>query len=128
MLGQNTTFRDSAFDSWFNPTSTPPPFFQIFNQGFLNILGPRPSFHEIASNPDFGFAYEAPVYVPKTDEIFFSGSPVIGNASVNSQINKVSMAEVEDALRASNGSTVNVAVTSVRRLCFLDSLSSAKPM
>ncbi|KAF7416130.1 hypothetical protein PC9H_002390 [Pleurotus ostreatus] len=111
VLGQNATFRDSAFESSFNPTSTPRPFFQIFNKGFLSILGQDPSLHEIASNPDFAFAFEAPVYVPDTDEIFFSGSPVIGNVSANSQVNRVSMAEVEDGLKASNGSTVNVTVT-----------------
>ncbi|KAF4565636.1 hypothetical protein EYR36_002214 [Pleurotus pulmonarius] len=111
VLGQNHTFRNSAFESNFNPTSTPPPFFQIFNEGFLNILGPGPSFHEIASNPDFGFAYEAPVYFPETDEMFFSGAPVVGNASVNSQVNKVSMAEVEDALSASNGATLDLPST-----------------
>ncbi|KAF9495488.1 calcium-dependent phosphotriesterase [Pleurotus eryngii] len=113
VLGQNATFRDSAFDSGFNPSSTPTPFFQILDAGFLDILGPEPSFHEIASNPDFGFANEAPVYVPDTDEIFFSGSPFPGNTNVSNQVNRVSMSEVEDALRASNGSAVNVTVTPI---------------
>ncbi|KAJ8688954.1 hypothetical protein PTI98_013024 [Pleurotus ostreatus] len=113
VLGQNATFRDSAFDSGFNPSSTPTPFFQILNEGFLNILGQEPSFHEIASNPDFGFANEAPVYFPDTDEIFFSGSAFPGNTNMSNQVNRVSMSEVEDALRASNGSAVNVTVTPI---------------
>lgn len=33
---------------------------------------------------------------------------------MSNQVNRVSMSEVEDALRASNGSTVNVTVTPVR--------------
>ncbi|KDQ22640.1 hypothetical protein PLEOSDRAFT_36911, partial [Pleurotus ostreatus PC15] len=87
--------------------------FQILNEGFLNILGQEPSFHEIASNPDFGFANEAPVYFPDTDEIFFSGSAFPGNTNMSNQVNRVSMSEVEDALRASNGSAVNVTVTPI---------------
>ncbi|KAF4583797.1 hypothetical protein EYR40_002288 [Pleurotus pulmonarius] len=111
VLGQNALFRASAFNTTFNPTSTPPPFFQIIDNGFLDILGRNPSFHEIASNPSLPFANEAPVYIPALDEIFFSSFSSPGNASVNNKVNRVRMAEVEEALKASKGSAVNVTVT-----------------
>ncbi|KDQ22634.1 hypothetical protein PLEOSDRAFT_1109731 [Pleurotus ostreatus PC15] len=111
VLGQNATFRASAFDTSFNPTSTPPPFFQVVDNRFLDILGHNPSFHEIASNPNLPFANEAPVYVPALDELFFSSFSSPGNASVNNKVNRVRMSEVEEALKASKGSTVNVTVT-----------------
>ncbi|KAF4588058.1 hypothetical protein EYR38_010019 [Pleurotus pulmonarius] len=111
MLGQNALFRASAFNTTFNPTSTPLPFFQIIDNGFLDILGRNPSFHEIASNPTLPFANEAPVYIPALDEIFFSSFSSPGNASVNNKVNRVRMAEVEEALKASKGSAVNVTVT-----------------
>ncbi|KAG9225661.1 hypothetical protein CCMSSC00406_0007518 [Pleurotus cornucopiae] len=111
VLGQNATFRASAFNTSFNPTSTPPPFFQIVDLRFLDILGRNPSFHEIASNPSLPFANEAPVYVSALDELFFSSFSSPGNASVNNKVNRVRMSEVEEALKASKGSTVNVTVT-----------------
>ncbi|KDR79179.1 hypothetical protein GALMADRAFT_223420 [Galerina marginata CBS 339.88] len=102
VLGQNATFRDSSF-TLFNPSSTQPPFFQIFDPAFLTILGPSPSLHEVASNATFAFAHEAPVYVPETDEVFFASNDggALGNSDVdhNNQVGKISMLEVEEALQ-----------------------------
>jgi hypothetical protein len=37
VIGANGTFRQSSFDSGFNPTGTEPPFFQIFDPDFLKV-------------------------------------------------------------------------------------------
>ncbi len=75
-MGPNATFRNDSFDTdtLFNPTSTTPPFFQIFDPAFLSILGPSPSFREIASNATYAFAHEAPIYNEATDELFFAAN------------------------------------------------------
>ncbi|KAF8066762.1 D-lactonohydrolase-like protein [Lyophyllum atratum] len=112
--GTNTTFRDSSFDTFFNPTSTAPPFFQIFDQSFLSILGPNPSIREVASNSTFAFAHEAPIFVPATDEVFFAsndGGPLgMSDLDHNNVIGKISLKDVDIAL-AANDSVINVPVT-----------------
>jgi len=101
VLDPNGPFRNDSFTQFFNPTSATPPFFQIFDPGFLTILGPNPSFHQVASNATFAFAHEAPVYVPETDEVFFAsndGGP-LGNSGLNSnnEVGKISMQAVDAA-------------------------------
>lgn len=112
--GTNTTFRESAFDTFFNPTSTAPPFFQIFDQSFLSILGPNPSIREVASNSTFAFAHEAPIFVPATNEVFFSsndGRPLgMSDLDHNNMVGKISLNDVDAAL-AANDSIINVPVT-----------------
>ncbi|PPQ88202.1 hypothetical protein CVT25_005167 [Psilocybe cyanescens] len=120
VLGPNGQFRNSSFTEFFNPTSRKPPFFQIFDPDFLDILGPTPSFHEVASNAAFAFAHEAPIYVPETDEVFFASNDggALGNSDLthNNQVGKISMQAVETALqdlKAGSGTAVNVSVTEV---------------
>ncbi|KAH9475861.1 Lactonohydrolase oryL [Psilocybe cubensis] len=118
VLGPNGPFRNSSFTQFFNPTSGKPPFIQIFDEAFLDILGPNPSIHEVASNPDFAFAHEAPVYVPDTDEVFFASNDggALGNSDINhnNKVGKISMQAVEKALQGlkpGSGAAVNVSVT-----------------
>jgi gluconolactonase len=124
VLGGNATFREDSFSTVFNPTSTTPPFFQVFDQAFLSILGPNPSIREIASNSTFAFAHEAPVYVPTTDEVFFSsngGGPLgLSDLHNNNVVGKISLKDV-DAAFAANKTVVNVPVTfvSICGLCRL---------
>lgn len=47
----------------FNPTNLNPPFFQIWNESFLDILGPNPSVRIIAERDDFAFAHEVCFHV-----------------------------------------------------------------
>ncbi|KAJ7596200.1 D-lactonohydrolase-like protein [Mycena floridula] len=112
VMGANASFRQNTFVG-FNPTGTPAPFFQIFDQGFLAVLGPTASIREIASNATFAFALEAPIYDPATDEIFFASSDggALGMSDLNhnNKIGKISLKAAEAALAASNG-TVNVPV------------------
>ena len=116
VLGNNATFRVNAFTTYFNPTSTSPPFFQIFDQAFLSILGPNPSIREVASNATFAFAHEAPIYVPATDEVFFAsnaGGPLgMSDLNHNNVYSKISLKDV-DAAFAANETTINVPVTVV---------------
>ncbi|KAG6879409.1 hypothetical protein C0992_002891 [Termitomyces sp. T32_za158] len=110
------TFRESSFDTLFNPTSTTPPFFQIFDPSFLAILGPNPSIWEIASNSTFPFAHEAPIYVSDTNEVFFASYdgrlPGISDLDHNNFVGKFSLTDVDTAL-AANSSVINVPVTFV---------------
>lgn len=119
VLGPNGAFRNNSF-AVFNPTKTTPPFFQIFNQEFLEILGENPSFHRVAQNTTFAFAHEAPIYFPETDEMFFGSNDggALGQSDLNrnNKVGKISMAAVETALKNLNGQLgpVNVPVTEVR--------------
>ncbi|KAF9465894.1 calcium-dependent phosphotriesterase [Collybia nuda] len=114
--GVNATFRESSFETSFNPTSTAPPFFQIFDPSFLTILGPNPSIRQVASNSTFAFAHEAPVYVSATDEVFFAsndGGPLgMSDLDHNSVVGKISLKDVDTAI-AKNDSTIEVPVTTL---------------
>ncbi|KAE9402622.1 D-lactonohydrolase-like protein [Gymnopus androsaceus JB14] len=112
VMGPNADFRNDSLTQLFNPTSTMPPFFQVFDERFLTILGESPSIREIASNATFDFAHEAPIYFNETGEVFFS-SFSIGPASLfeNNVVSKISMKDVETALAANASGPVNVPVT-----------------
>ncbi|KAK0186535.1 calcium-dependent phosphotriesterase [Armillaria mellea] len=117
-LGDNGSFRESSFDNatFFNPTLTELPFFQVFHEGFLDILGPSPSIRGIASNTSFAFAHEAPIYFPETDEMFFAsnagGSLGMSDLDHNNVYGKISLAAAEDALETNpDGGVVDVPVT-----------------
>ncbi|TFK69998.1 calcium-dependent phosphotriesterase [Pluteus cervinus] len=122
VLGQTNSlsvsaFRNSSFTQFFNPTNTEPPFFQIFDPGFLDILGPNPTFNQVASNSTFAFAHEAPVYVPELNEVFFAsndGGPLgMSGLNENSKYGKINLTTVEAALSrtTARGVAVNVPVT-----------------
>ncbi|KAJ7176672.1 D-lactonohydrolase-like protein [Mycena filopes] len=111
VLGANGTFRSSAFDAGFNPTGTEPPFFQIFDQAFLKVLGKAPSLTQIASNDTFAFAHEAPIYVAALDSVFFAsndGGP-LGMSDINKN-NKVGRIDLKDLPAKLNGTPVNIPV------------------
>ncbi|KAI0746266.1 D-lactonohydrolase-like protein [Daedaleopsis nitida] len=119
VLGNNGAFRESATDTFFNPTNTSPPFFQVFHEDFLKILGPRATIRAVAANPTFAFAHEAPVWVPGTDEVFFSSNDggALGMSDIdhNNQVSKISLREVAAAISASgaDAAPVNVTVTKI---------------
>ncbi|KAJ3517416.1 hypothetical protein NMY22_g13973 [Coprinellus aureogranulatus] len=106
------TFRNSS-SVLFNPTSSSPPFFQVFDPEFHNILGPNPTITEIAANASFAFAHEAPIYYPETNEIFFAsnagGALEDSGINKNNVVSKIDMVAVESAL-ASGQSPARVPV------------------
>ncbi|KII85409.1 hypothetical protein PLICRDRAFT_314875 [Plicaturopsis crispa FD-325 SS-3] len=100
----------------FHPSDVTPPVFQIFDLAFLDILGPSPSWHVVATNDSFAFAHEAPIWVEDTDELFFcsnaGGELGLSDWDNNNQVAKISLKDVETALEAQGGAgDVNVAVT-----------------
>ncbi|PPQ96414.1 hypothetical protein CVT26_005093 [Gymnopilus dilepis] len=111
VLGQNATFRQNGLADQFNPTNTTPPFFQIFHPDFLTVLGPNPFIRNIAQNSTFasGFAFEAPIFVASTNELFFCSSVIPPESSMthNNRISKIDMTIVEKAL-ASKTANINV--------------------
>ena len=119
VLGVNGSLRKDAITEFFNPTNTTPPFFQVFDPDFLKILGPNATIRSIASNPQFLFAHDAPVWIPETDEVFFSSyyGPPGFNIDHNNYVSKISLGEVARAIDEAAGPgvpPVNVSVTKVR--------------
>ncbi|KAJ6581078.1 hypothetical protein B0H19DRAFT_1113537 [Mycena capillaripes] len=55
-----------------------PPYFQIYDDRFTEILGPNPTIRVIVENDTFAFAHDGPIWVPATDEVFFTGGRVEG--------------------------------------------------
>lgn len=80
----------------------------------------------VASNATFSFAHEAPIWVSKTDEVFFAsndgGDLGMSDLNHNSQVSKISLREVKQAL-ASTGEA-NVAYTKVCGTFLLEDYSS----
>ena len=111
-LSPNATFRNDSFTELFNPTNTTPPFFQVFDSAFLNVLGSNATIRQIASNPDFAFAHEAPIYDPVRDAITFAsndGGP-LGFSDIDHN-NRVSRINLKDVPATGDA---NVTVTAVR--------------
>ncbi|PPQ81856.1 hypothetical protein CVT25_013456 [Psilocybe cyanescens] len=116
VLGQNATFRQ-IFTDFFNPTNSTPPFFQIFHTDFQAILGPNTFVRRIAMNTTFAsgsFAFEAPIFNPPTNELFFASvvQPPESSMTHNNRISKIDMTAVEKAL-ASKMADINVPFTTV---------------
>uniref|UniRef100_A0A8H7XZX0 SMP-30/Gluconolactonase/LRE-like region domain-containing protein n=1 Tax=Psilocybe cubensis TaxID=181762 RepID=A0A8H7XZX0_PSICU len=110
---QSSNFRNSSFTQFFNPTQSSPPFIQVFDHAFFDVLGPNPIFQSISSNTTIpSITHEAPIYVQDTDELFFVG--FFENQNV---VNKISMGTVETALKTLQGplnaTAVNVPATQV---------------
>jgi len=107
VLGNNGTFRTDA--QFFNPTNTAPPFFQIFDEAFLQVLGPNPSIRLIVENDTFAFAHEAPVWFPNDDVLFFcsnDGSP-LGMSDIDHN-NQVGMVNLKQARSGGNVTVTKV--------------------
>jgi len=83
----------------FNPTNSTLPVFQVFDKEFLAVIGCTPSFKLIAENVTFAFAHEAPVYVSKTDEVFFAsnGGGHLGDSGLykNNRVFKIDLKAAE---------------------------------
>jgi len=107
VIGPNDTFRTDA--QLFNPTNTTPPFFQVFDPAFLDILGDSPSVRAIASNDTFAFAHEAPVWIPQTDEVFFASNDggALGMSDLNHN-NRVSRIPLGDVRSGKNATVIEV--------------------
>ncbi|KAF9078453.1 D-lactonohydrolase-like protein [Rhodocollybia butyracea] len=112
VMGTDGNFRDTLGRQLYNPTNSTTPFFQVFDEEFLDVIGPNPSLNAIRSDPSFAFAHEAPVWVPDTDEIFYcsnaGGELGRSNIDYNNQVAKISLKEVALAM---GGSPVDVNVT-----------------
>ncbi|KAJ7102954.1 D-lactonohydrolase-like protein [Mycena crocata] len=65
----------------FEPTpnvNLTPPYFQVYDDRFTEILGPNPTIRVIVENDTFAFAHEAPMWVEATNEVFFNGGRTVG--------------------------------------------------
>ncbi|KAJ7604640.1 calcium-dependent phosphotriesterase [Roridomyces roridus] len=111
-MGPNAIFRNNSFDAGFNPTGTEPPFFQIFDPSFLQILGGSPSITQIASNATFAFAHEAPIYDPKMDAVTFASNDggALGMSDINHN-NRVGRINLKDLPAKLTGKPIEIPVT-----------------
>ncbi|KAJ7639346.1 D-lactonohydrolase-like protein [Roridomyces roridus] len=111
VLGQNGTFRATGFDM-FNPTNNTPPFFQVFDSDFYDIISSHSKLFSVSSDPTFAFAHEAPVWVPESDEVWFcsNGGGGLGRSGIdaNNQVAKISLKAVAAAVKANGTGSVNV--------------------
>ncbi|KAI0066861.1 D-lactonohydrolase-like protein [Artomyces pyxidatus] len=119
VIGANGIFRDASYTTFFNPTNSSPPFFQVLDPAFLTILGPHAFVRGVVANPEFAFAHEAPIWDPETDEVFFAsndGGP-LGRSDLNNNniVSKIHLYDVAKAFTSSgsNVSSVNVTVTTL---------------
>ncbi|KIJ56359.1 hypothetical protein M422DRAFT_774140 [Sphaerobolus stellatus SS14] len=97
VLGNNGSFRTITVP--FNPTDLSPPFFQVWDTRFLDILGSSPSIRVIAERDDFAFAHEAPIWDPVEDQVFFASNDggALGMSDLlhNNQVNRISLKDVK---------------------------------
>ncbi|KAJ7129234.1 calcium-dependent phosphotriesterase [Mycena epipterygia] len=111
VLGTNGSFRATGFIP-FNPGNLTPPFFQVFNDGFHDIIGDDAAIYPVTSDPTFAFAHEAPVWLPDTDEVWFAsnggGAKSRSGLDTNNQVGKISLTEVKAAVLANGTKNVNV--------------------
>jgi gluconolactonase len=117
VVGANYTAWRNSSTVGFNPTNTTPPFIQVFDPSFLDIIGPSATIRSIASNPGFAFAHEAPIYVPDLNSVFFvsagGGALAYSGWYNNSAVGMINMTEVDEALASTTGN-VNIQVQEVR--------------
>jgi len=116
VVGANYTKWRNLSSVGFNPTNIAPPFIQVFDPSFLEVIGPSATIRGIASNPGFSFAHEAPIYVPDLNVLFFAstgGGPLSYSGWYNnSVVSMINMTEVDMAL-ASTAGNVNVQVQTI---------------
>jgi len=107
VIGPNGIFRNDS--EFFNPTNSTPPFFQVFDRAFLDVLGERASVRLIAENETFAFAHEAPVWIPGRDEVFFSSNDggALGMSDLNHS-NRVSRVELKGVREGRNATVIEV--------------------
>ncbi|KIK55506.1 hypothetical protein GYMLUDRAFT_248557 [Collybiopsis luxurians FD-317 M1] len=107
VIGTDGSFRNGFENEFYNPTNSKPPFFQVFDDEFLDVIGPDPSLNLISSDFSYDFAHEAPVWVPDTDEVFFSSSAggALGRSNIdqNNHVFKISLKEVAEAMEQAGG-------------------------
>nr|GAT60610.1 predicted protein [Mycena chlorophos] len=112
VIGANGTFRTEAFDTGFNPTNTTPPFFQVFDEAFLKVLGNGATITSVASNATFAFAHEAPIYDPKLDILTFASNDggALGMSDINHN-SKVGQINLKDIPAHLDGTPIEIPVT-----------------
>ncbi|KIK36698.1 hypothetical protein CY34DRAFT_811073 [Suillus luteus UH-Slu-Lm8-n1] len=116
VVGANYTDWRNLSTVGFNPTNTAPPFIQVFDPSFLDVIGSSATIRSIASNPGFAFAHEAPIYVPDLNVVFFASNAggALGYSGWynNSVVSMINMTEVDMALVSTTGN-VNIQVQTV---------------
>ncbi|KAF7321967.1 SGL domain-containing protein [Mycena kentingensis (nom. inval.)] len=113
VLGNNGTFRTVAFDAGFNPTGKELPFFQVFDNRFLKVLGKNANIASVASNATLRLRTRLrAIYDAKQDIIFFAsndGGP-LGMSDIDHN-NVVGFITLKDVPNSLNGTALQVPVT-----------------
>ncbi|KAJ7626304.1 D-lactonohydrolase-like protein [Mycena polygramma] len=117
VLDPNGHFRNGTqlFEPTPNVTLTPP-YFQVYDDRFDDILGPNPTIRVIVENDTFSFAHDAPVWIQATNQIFITGGKTEGrpvsfinlndlNTSTTGLIN-FTIVPLSDDVQINNGGTL----------------------
>ncbi|KAJ7606613.1 D-lactonohydrolase-like protein [Roridomyces roridus] len=102
VLDPNGPFRNGT--QLFEPTpnvNLTPPYFQVFDDRFNDILGPNPTVRAIIENDTFAFAHDGPVWIPSTNQVFTGG--FLAPKFHPSNGSKVSMFNLNDLENSTTG-------------------------
>jgi len=111
VLGANGVFRNGSTP--FNPMNLTPPFFQVWDLRFLDIIGPKPRVRVIAERDDFPFAHEAPIWDPIENQVFFSSAnsaPTV-DATHNNEVFVIQLNDVKNISGPQNITWTKVPIT-----------------
>ncbi|KAE8419623.1 calcium-dependent phosphotriesterase [Aspergillus pseudocaelatus] len=64
-----------------SPSSLIPSTFAVYDNRFLDIIGPAPKLEVILENDTYPFAHEAGVFIPNTNELYLSSNQFIDPAT-----------------------------------------------
>ncbi|KAL1702074.1 hypothetical protein EV121DRAFT_282138 [Schizophyllum commune] len=86
---------------------------EVFDKTFAHMLGKNARITEVARNDSFAFAHEAPIWDPKTEDVYFAsnagGALGMSGLHANNRVGKISLKGL--GREVLNGTTINLPVT-----------------
>ncbi|KAL1717799.1 hypothetical protein EV715DRAFT_273976 [Schizophyllum commune] len=90
-----------------------PPQAVVFDKTFAHMLGKNARITEVARNDSFAFAHEAPIWDPKTEDVYFAsnagGALGMSGLHANNRVGKISLKGL--GREVLNGTAINLPVT-----------------
>ncbi|KAI5830481.1 calcium-dependent phosphotriesterase [Schizophyllum commune Tattone D] len=91
----------------------PPQAVVLFDKTFAHMLGKGARITEVARNDSFAFAHEAPIWDPKTEDVYFAsnagGALGMSGLHANNRVGKISLKGL--GREVLNGTAINLPVT-----------------
>ncbi|KAK7031493.1 SGL domain-containing protein [Favolaschia claudopus] len=114
VLDPNGPFRNASQTFEPNPTANlTAPYFQVYDERFMDILGPNPTIRVIVENDTFSFAHDGPIWIPETNQLFTTGGRIEGRPVSMMNLNDLTptglinftILPLDDAVQINNGGT-----------------------